>query len=120
MSKDTPGVSSPDMSDLDNTKGSNSGASSHLEKAIAPGQQQLESCELLDPRNPRNWPKWKKNTQILMVAFHSMVATFMAAGIIPAYEAMAEEYGVTVPEASYLTSIQACLPCPHHAGSDNR
>ncbi|KAJ1706630.1 hypothetical protein AFLA70_193g002480 [Aspergillus flavus AF70] len=58
------------------------------------------------PDNPRNWPIWKKNVQILMVAFHSMVATFMAAGIIPAFDSMAEEYGVTVPEASYLTSIQ--------------
>ncbi|PKY03407.1 putative MFS transporter [Aspergillus campestris IBT 28561] len=96
MSKDTPGVPPPYMLDLDNTKESNSGASSHLEKAIAPGEQQLRSSELLDPRNPRNWPKWKKNTQILMVAFHSMVATFMAAGIIPAYEAMAEDYGVTI------------------------
>ncbi|XHG07536.1 hypothetical protein AWENTII_010675 [Aspergillus wentii] len=44
-----------------------------------------------------------------MVAFHSMVSTFMAAGIIPAFEVFAEEYGVTVPEASYLTSIQILL-----------
>ena len=43
-----------------------------------------------------------------MVAFHSMAATFMAAGIIPAYDAMAEDYGVTVPEASYFTSVQVC------------
>lgn len=63
-----------------------------------------------DSGDPRNWPVWKKNVQILMVAFHSMVATFMAAGIIPAFEAMAEEYGVTVPEASYLTSIQVRVP----------
>lgn len=62
------------------------------------------------PDNPRNWPIWKKNVQILMVAFHSMVATFMAAGIIPAFDSMAEEYGVTVPEASYLTSIQVRVP----------
>lgn len=57
-------------------------------------------------QDPRNWPVWKKNAQILMVAFHSMMGTFMAAGIIPAYEAFAEEYGVTVPAASYLTSFQ--------------
>ncbi|KAE8354365.1 major facilitator superfamily domain-containing protein [Aspergillus coremiiformis] len=58
------------------------------------------------PEDPLNWPVWKKNVQILMVAFHSMVATFMGAGIIPAFDAMAEEYNVTVQEASYLTSIQ--------------
>lgn len=61
------------------------------------------------PANPQNWPAWKKDAQILMVAFHSMVATFMAAGIIPAYDVMAEAYAVTVPQASYLTSAQVCL-----------
>jgi sulfur relay (sulfurtransferase) complex TusBCD TusD component (DsrE family) len=57
-------------------------------------------------QDPENWPQWKKNAQILMVAFHSCVSTFMAAGIIPAYEIFAEQYGVTVPDASYLTSFQ--------------
>lgn len=73
---------------------------SHFETAInsEPVQQ--------DPNAPCNWPKWKKNTQIMMVAFHSMISTFMAAGIVPAYDAMAEKYGVTVTEASYLTSVQ--------------
>ncbi|GLB02171.1 hypothetical protein AtubIFM57258_003513 [Aspergillus tubingensis] len=61
------------------------------------------------PTNPQNWPVWKKNAQILMVAFHSMAATFMAAGIIPAYDIMAERYNVTVPQASYLTSVQILL-----------
>lgn len=41
-----------------------------------------------------------------MVAFHSMMGTFMAAGIIPAYDIFAEKYNVTVPDASYLTSFQ--------------
>ncbi|GKZ24111.1 hypothetical protein AbraCBS73388_010729 [Aspergillus brasiliensis] len=61
------------------------------------------------PTNPQNWPAWKKNAHILMVAFHSMAATFMAAGIIPAYDIMAERYNVTVPQASYLTSVQILL-----------
>ncbi|KAF7586739.1 hypothetical protein BBP40_008382 [Aspergillus hancockii] len=71
--------------------------------------QQSDEFRSSDPENPRNWPAWKKDAQILMVAFHSMVSTFMAAGIIPAFDAMAEEYNVTVPEASYLTSIQILL-----------
>lgn len=62
-----------------------------------------------DPDAPYNWPRWKKNAQIMMVAFHSMISTFMAAGIVPAYDIMAEEYGITVTEASYLTSIQVGL-----------
>ena len=66
-------------------------------------------CENESPQNPRNWPHWKKNAQILMVAFHSMMGTFMAAGIVPAYDAFAEEYNVTVPTATYLTSVQVCF-----------
>lgn len=66
-------------------------------------------CENDSPHNPRNWPRWKKNAQILMVAFHSMMGTFMAAGIVPAYDALAEEYNVTVPTASYFTSVQVCV-----------
>ncbi|CAG8122059.1 unnamed protein product [Penicillium olsonii] len=66
-------------------------------------------CENESPQNPRNWPHWKKNAQILMVAFHSMMGTFMAAGIVPAYDAFAEEYNVTVPTATYLTSVQILL-----------
>ena len=65
------------------------------------------------PQNPRNWSNSKKNAQILMVAFHSMMGTFMAAGIIPAYDAFAEMYGVTVPDASYLTSFQVCVVLAH-------
>lgn len=58
------------------------------------------------PGSPMSWPAWKRNTQILMVAFHSMVSVFMAAGLIPGYQAMAAEYRISVPQASYLTSIQ--------------
>lgn len=58
------------------------------------------------PSNPRNWPLWKKNAQIIMIAFHSMMSTFMAAGIIPAFDQLAESYNVSVPTASYLTSFQ--------------
>lgn len=56
------------------------------------------------PNAPINWPAWKRNAQILMVAVHSMDSVFMAAGIIPAYEGMAEEYGISVQKATYLTS----------------
>ncbi|KAK5678010.1 hypothetical protein LTS12_029431, partial [Elasticomyces elasticus] len=80
-------------------------------KVVDPEASHLENTNSgqilqLDPNAPSNWPKWKKNAQIIMVAFHSMVSTFMAAGIVPAYDTMAETYGVTVTQASYLTSIQ--------------
>lgn len=58
------------------------------------------------PLNPANWSLWKKDAQIVMIAFHSMMGTFMAAGIVPAYDAFAEMYGVEVQAVSYLTSLQ--------------
>lgn len=70
------------------------------------------------PYNPSNWPHWKKNAQIWMVSFHSMMGTFMAAGIVPAYDIFAETYGIAVQDASYLTSLQVYMPqYPAHAVS---
>ncbi|KAJ5382103.1 hypothetical protein N7517_000014 [Penicillium concentricum] len=92
-----------------NMKSTSSEISVHLENVISTSPD----CKVSDngwenksPQNPRNWPRWKKNAQILLVAFHSMMGTFMEAGIIPAYDAFAEKYNVTVPDASYLTSSQ--------------
>ncbi|KAJ5999591.1 MFS transporter [Penicillium sp. IBT 35674x] len=61
------------------------------------------------PRNSCNWPEWKKNTYILVVSFHSMSSTFMAAGIIPAFSTFAETYHVSLTQASYLVSVQILL-----------
>jgi MFS family permease len=58
------------------------------------------------PEDPLNWPIWKKNTHILLVAFHAMTTTFMAAGIIPGFVDFAKAYGTSIPKASYLTSVQ--------------
>ncbi|PYH96646.1 MFS general substrate transporter [Aspergillus ellipticus CBS 707.79] len=95
------------------TVGCGSWDPTHLENALPPSPDQYAQGTDFwadnSPANPRNWPAWKKNSQILMVAFHSMAATFMAAGIIPAYDKMAEDFGVTVTEASYLTSVQILL-----------
>lgn len=81
--------------------------SAHLEG----GTRKLAESEVFEnsddsPLNPRNWPLWKKNAQILMIAFHSMMSTFMAAGIVPAFDEFAEDYNVSVASASYLTSFQ--------------
>lgn len=96
-----------------NMKRTRSKTSVHLENMESTPQE----CKVPDdgiwenesPQNPHNWPRWKKNAQILMVAFHSMMGTSMAAGIIPAYDTFAEQYNVTVPDASYLTSCQVCV-----------
>ncbi|OQD82237.1 hypothetical protein PENANT_c022G03683 [Penicillium antarcticum] len=94
-------------------KNPSSGSPVHLEHVVsifpdhqAPDDTIWENNSL---QNPRNWSSSKKNAQILMVAFHSMMGTFMAAGIIPAYDTFAEDYNITVPDASYLTSFQILL-----------
>ncbi|EEP76552.1 predicted protein [Uncinocarpus reesii 1704] len=80
----------------------------YLEGATSPkGSTQDEGVR--PPHDPLSWPKWKRNTQILMIAVHSMVSTFMAAGIVPAYDTFAEMYGVSVHTVTYLTSTQILL-----------
>lgn len=70
------------------------------------GTLELDPLPSSSPNDPLNWPVWKKNTQLLMVAFHAMMATFMAAGIIPGFQSFSVNYGITIEEASYLTSVQ--------------
>ncbi|KAK6460363.1 major facilitator superfamily domain-containing protein [Scheffersomyces coipomensis] len=70
------------------------------------GSVQLDPLPSSDPLDPLNWPDWKKNFEILLIAFQTFSSTFMAAGLTPAFEPMAEAYGVIVPTASYFTSAQ--------------
>jgi MFS family permease len=46
---------------------------------------------------------------LILVAFHACMATFTAAGIIPAYSNIAEDLGVSLQRASYLTSLQIAI-----------
>jgi len=80
------------------------------------GTLQLDPLPSDSPNDPLNWPGWKKNTQLLMVAFHAMMNTFMAAGIIPGFYNFSVKYGTTIEEASYLTSVQV-YPSPYNQHS---
>ncbi|KFZ17943.1 hypothetical protein V501_01468 [Pseudogymnoascus sp. VKM F-4519 (FW-2642)] len=70
------------------------------------GTLELDPLPSYLPQDPLNWPLWMKNMNMLMVAFHTMMATFSAAAIIPAYSVFAEKYGISIHQASYLTSVQ--------------
>lgn len=98
---------SPETYGSGNLKSTNSQTSIHLKDV--PPTIPLEAWHCTFPNNPRNWPQWKM-AQILMLAFHSMAARFMADGIIPTCDTTAGVYNVTVPEASYLTYIQVTPP----------
>ncbi|KAI9879913.1 MAG: hypothetical protein M1830_006580 [Pleopsidium flavum] len=70
------------------------------------GTLELTPLPSFPPEDPLNWPGWKKDTQLLMVAFHAMVTTFTAAGIIPGFPTFAKRYGTSIEEASYLASVE--------------
>ncbi|KAF7925502.1 uncharacterized protein EAE98_006727 [Botrytis deweyae] len=59
--------------------------------------------------DPYNWTNSKKVTNLVLVALHACMSTFTAAAIIPAYESIAEELGVSLQQASYLTSLQIAI-----------
>ncbi|KGO38449.1 Major facilitator superfamily domain, general substrate transporter [Penicillium expansum] len=58
-----------------------------------------------DRADPLNWPSRKKHTTLLLVAFHSFMANFIGAGVIPAYDTFADIFDVSVQDASYYTSV---------------
>lgn len=74
------------------------------------GSVQLDPLPSRDPEDPLNWANWKKNYEIILIAFGAFSSTFMAAGLTPAFETMAEEYGVDLPTCAYFTSASiACF-----------
>ncbi|KAK9627124.1 hypothetical protein V6Z94_001825 [Aspergillus fumigatus] len=46
---------------------------------------------------------------LILVAFHACMGTFAASGIIPGYSIIAEDFGVSINKASYLTSLQIAI-----------
>jgi MFS family permease len=76
--------------------------------------QRHGTCEL-DPMpdpsdaDPLNWPKWKKEVNIALVAVHAMMSTFNASAITPAFPVIAAEFGISVQKASYLASVQIAI-----------
>ena len=76
------------------------------------GTLELDPLPSSSPRDPLNWPIWKKDVHVLMVAFHAMMTTFTAAGIIPGFHSFAVKYGTSIEQASYLTSAQVSQVLP--------
>lgn len=70
------------------------------------GTLDLDPIPSDDPADPYNWPGWKKMANLMVVGFNAMMTTFTAAAIIPAYEAISEEFECSITKASYLTSLQ--------------
>ncbi|ANB14629.1 Hol1p [Sugiyamaella lignohabitans] len=73
------------------------------------GTLELDPMPSHDPLDPLNWPALKKHLHLALIAYSCMLVTFGAAGIVPAYPGMAEEYGVSIPTCSYFTSAQILI-----------
>ncbi|RDK43604.1 benzoate 4-monooxygenase cytochrome P450 [Aspergillus phoenicis ATCC 13157] len=101
-------LESLDRSHEENTKHSESDAltEEHRQYLIQRyGTVELDPIPDMTDADPYNWPTWKKIINLALVAFHAMMATFTASSIQSAFVEIAEDLGVSVQRASYLTSL---------------
>lgn len=73
------------------------------------GTLDLDPMPSASEDDPYNWPQSKKVVMLLLVAFHSLMSTLIASAIIPAYLDMANEFGNTIQDSTYLTSVQIAV-----------
>ncbi|KAJ7242882.1 MFS general substrate transporter [Mycena haematopus] len=72
--------------------------------------QDLQPTPSDSPADPLNWPAWKKNVLLYIVSIHAMQGPFTAAIVIPSLQLLAEEFRITLTQATYIASIQIiCL-----------
>lgn len=69
------------------------------------GTLDLAPLPSMNDADPYNWPKSKKITNLTIVAFHAMMATFTAAAIQSAFVDIAVDLHISVQKATYLTSL---------------
>ncbi|KAL2832819.1 major facilitator superfamily domain-containing protein [Aspergillus cavernicola] len=72
------------------------------------GTLDLDPLPSASNADPYNWPTWKKVINLVLVAFHACMST-LTASIIPAYEDISVDFGVSMQRASYLTSLQIAI-----------
>lgn len=59
--------------------------------------------------DPYNWPRSKKLSVLFLLAFHCMVSNLSMTALIPAYTQLADEFGMTAHDCTYLTLIQVII-----------
>ncbi|KAL6705131.1 hypothetical protein ACN47E_007236 [Coniothyrium glycines] len=73
------------------------------------GTADLDPLPTMGTADPYNWPVWKKVMNLVFVAFHACMCAFAASAIIPAYEDIAKDLGISLQKTSYLTSLQIAI-----------
>ncbi|KAK5215629.1 hypothetical protein LTR96_011212 [Exophiala xenobiotica] len=70
------------------------------------GTTDLDPLPSGDPNDPYNWPSWKKNANLCVVAFQGLTTVLNAAGIIPAIPLLIESLNISVQKVTYLIGVQ--------------
>ena len=73
------------------------------------GTVALNPIPTMDPADPLNWPSWRKNLNLFLISLNALMTTFTAAAVIPAFEQFSVDLGISLTQASYLTSIQILM-----------
>ncbi|CAN8101227.1 unnamed protein product [Discula destructiva] len=73
------------------------------------GTLDLEPMPSATDSDPYNWRQAKKVGMLVLVGFHACMATIIASAIIPAYSDLAEEFGNTIQDSTYLTAVQIAI-----------
>ncbi|KFY40505.1 hypothetical protein V494_03455 [Pseudogymnoascus sp. VKM F-4513 (FW-928)] len=73
------------------------------------GTLELDPIPGMGDADPYNWTSSKKTINLILVAFHACMSTFIAASIIPAYQTMAKDLGRPLQDITYLTSLQIAI-----------
>ncbi|KAF8509789.1 MFS multidrug transporter [Gautieria morchelliformis] len=73
--------------------------------SLQPDNFTLEPIPSRSPADPLNWPIWRKNILLGIVAVHTMQGTVSAAITIPAFMDLSKEFGVSLNTAAFTTSV---------------
>lgn len=73
------------------------------------GTLDLDPVPGMGNADPYNWTTSKKIINLILVAFHALMSTFGAAAIIPAFQIIAKDFGVSLQRTTYLTSLQIVI-----------
>lgn len=73
------------------------------------GTTDLDPMPSAHDADPFNWPRRKKLSVLFLLAFHCMISTLSMTALIPAYTQLADEFGMTVHDCTYLTLIQVVI-----------
>lgn len=70
-----------------------------------------------DPRDPLNWPEWKKTAILLLVAFAAFVGDFQSGAGIPLLPVQGEEWGLSPNKVNEAGNLCVLDPRARGAGA---